>query len=74
MAARRKKRRGIKRKKSPVRKKHGKKAKGTKGARMLILNPAQDVWDVQKALRKDKYFAVAKGQSKILTNAPITRI
>lgn len=55
-------------------KKAGSKAKGTKTTRMLLLNPADDVWDVQKALRKDKYFAVAKGPSKILTNAPITRI
>lgn len=80
MAKKRKKHLGTKRRKktNAVRKasakKVGERIKPQKKARVLIVNPAQDVWDVQNALRKDKFFARAIAPHKVLTNAPITRI
>ena len=82
MAKRRKKRAGKNPRKMPkalakaVRKgkKAGDRIKPQKKARVLIVNPAQDVWDVQNALRNDRFFARAIAPHKVLTNAPITRI
>jgi len=61
---------------SAVRKgrKAGERIKPQKKARVLLVNNADDVWDVQNALRKDKFFARAIAPHKVLTNAPITRI
>jgi hypothetical protein len=54
--------------------KAGTKAKAKEKVRTLTVKKGVDVWQLQNALRKDKYFARAVGPSKVATNAPIRKI
>lgn len=55
-------------------KKGGKRSSKKRGkVGILHIKSGADVWDVQNALRKDKYFARAVGPTKIATNAPIAK-
>lgn len=48
----------------------GAKAKKLK-VHSYIVPKNQDVWNVQTALRRDKYFARVVGPNRVATNAPI---
>lgn len=55
-------------------KKAGAKAKAKAKVKLLTVKSGVDVWKVQNALRKDKYFARAVGPNKVATNAPISKV
>lgn len=48
--------------------------KNTETVKIHVVKPRgnQDVWQLQNALRKDKYFARVVGPNKVVTNSPYT--
>ena len=52
-------------------KRAGKRSKDTVKVHAIKPRGNQDVWQLQNALRKDKYFARVVGPNKVVTNAPI---
>lgn len=67
------KRRRAKRKRQRFPKSAGSKAKPKKKIETLFVGKGVDVWNVQKALRKDGYFARAVDRDRIATNAPMAK-
>ena len=71
MAKKKRRKKKKARRANPFAGKHGKKAAKKKKIGAVTLSKNLNVWDVEKTLRKDNYFARAVGPHKIVTNAPI---
>lgn len=52
-------------------KRAGARSKDTVKVHAIKVRGTQTVWELQNALRKDKYFARAVGPKTVVTNAPI---